>query len=250
MTPRYLSAVVWEGPSCLDWGPIALVLTGLGREGSGNIKTGATVQAYIVRRDMSPLDAIHLGADASVCGDCPLRGDGTGKGRRCYVQLHTGLGVVGRMLLSGSIPRMTLADVAQLLTGRVLRLGTYGDPAAVPWEVWASLVPFAASWLGYTHQWRKFPELRPLVMASAESPEDASEARAAGWRTFRVRGVDAAGQVEPLEQGEVTCPASAEGGKRTTCDKCGLCSGLASKAKSVAIVDHSTRARLRLKVVA
>ena len=32
------------------------------------------MQTWILRSDMNPLEAIHTGHDASICGDCPLRG--------------------------------------------------------------------------------------------------------------------------------------------------------------------------------
>lgn len=57
-----------------------------------------------------------------------------------------------------------------------------------------------------------------------------------GFRTFRVIQED-----DPLDSDEIMCPASAEMGKRTTCDRCGLCSGHADGTdtrKNIAIIDH------------
>jgi len=42
--------------------------------------------------------------------------------------------------------------------------------------------------------------------------------------------------------GEILCPASEEAGKRTTCDKCGLCAGLTRKAKDIMIPVHGSKA--------
>lgn len=64
--------VLWEGPSRLDGAPIVLIATGM-RRGSSNEKTGPMVQTWILRQDVAPHVAQRTGADASVCGDCPLR---------------------------------------------------------------------------------------------------------------------------------------------------------------------------------
>jgi len=94
---------------------------------------------------------------------------------------------------------------AEILRGRTVRLGAYGDPAAVPFQVWQALLAYAAAWTGYTHQWRRAPELAAYCMASVDTPGERAEARFLGFRTFRVR---AAGQA--VETREVVCPASAE----------------------------------------
>ena len=52
-------------------------------------------------------------------------------------------------------------------------------------------------------------------------------------RTFR-----AIESVDLLRTGEVLCPASKEQNNKTQCAKCGLCKGLALKAKNIAIVMH------------
>lgn len=40
------------------------------------------------------------------------------------------------------------------LAGLPVRLGTYGDPAAVPTVVWQTVLAQSAMHTGYTHQWR------------------------------------------------------------------------------------------------
>ena len=73
---RYTSAIAWVGNSPVDNAPIMLVLTGLSAlrgEQSDNGKTGPMVQSYIIRRDMTPIEAVTSGNDQSICGNCPLR---------------------------------------------------------------------------------------------------------------------------------------------------------------------------------
>ena len=224
------SAVVYEGPSLLDMSSeIVVVVTGLGKP-SSNSKTGSMVQTYILRRDRHPSEAIKDGSDAAICGDCPLRLEGSER-RVCYVR-QDGPASVWRAYQRGSYPNLSPYDVAQLVRDRPVRLGTYGDPRAVPPAIWAALVGDART-TGYTHQWRTTtPAAYPWLMASADSAEDAAHAQAAGWRTFRVRRAS-----EPLLAREVACPASHEMGQRVTCEQCRLCDGRI-KAKNIAIIAH------------
>lgn len=232
------SVELWRGPSALDGAPIVVIASGLAA-GSTNRKTGAMVQTYILRADVAPTDAIKAGADASICGDCPHRGDGTGKGRTCYVNVGQGPLSVWRAWQRGSVPRIEDAPaspmIAELGAGRVVRLGTYGDPAAAPLWVWEALTARAIGWTGYTHQWRTRPWLQRYCMASADSDADAHEAHAAGWRTFRVA---MPGDVARLT-GEAVCPASAEAGKKLTCVECLACHGTANNRRgSIVIQAH------------
>lgn len=241
------SAIVYRGISELDGvTPIVVVLTGLASDRTSNKKTGGMVQAYILVAGWSATDAVHNGTDFAICGDCKHRGDGTGKDRACYVSLATGLSAVSRGVQAGTYPRLSLQQAAVALAGRQLRLGTYGDPAAVPLSVWEALLVNAAGWTGYTHQWRTRPDLAALVMASVDTPEEYTAAKAAGWRTFRVRRALAAG-VDPLLYREIVCPAGEEGGRRVTCEECQLCRGNARPAKDIAIIDHSVRGRAAVR---
>lgn len=58
--------VAYRGPSRLDGAPIVLIVT----LASLNTKTGAMAQAWVLRSDISPQEAIGDGRDRSVCGDC------------------------------------------------------------------------------------------------------------------------------------------------------------------------------------
>jgi hypothetical protein len=216
--------IAYTGPSQLDGSPIVVVVTGL-RGGSANRKTGAMLQTWILRADVSPLEAARTGADVSICGDCPHRGisDGTvNVGRSCYVTLVQGPRSVFAAYQRGIYPAFDASQARAAVAGRTVRLGAYGDPAAVPMDVLRSLTETAARHTGYTHQWQHRQDLQGLCMASVDTAAEALQAKAAGWRLFRVNS--GAGDVLPGVR-EVSCPASEEMGKRTTCERCSLCNG-------------------------
>jgi hypothetical protein len=229
--------ILWEGHSKLDGKPIVVIATGL-KTGSTNSKTGEMVQTYILRRDVAPMEAVKTGEDASICGACPHRGDGTGKGRSCYVTLMHGPRGVYSAYRNGSYPKAsTLQEVAEALEGRTIRLGTYGDPAAAPLELWLATLLRASGHTAYTHQWRAAHHgFASFCMASVDNLDEMHEAQAAGYRTFRV----SPGIGEQTEQ-EIVCPASEEAGKRTTCENCQLCAGTSTKSpKSIVIAAHGS----------
>ena len=222
-------AILYQGPSELDGKPIVVIATGFAVK-SENAKTGGMIQTYILRSDIAPTDAIKTGGDASICGDCVHRGDGTGKGRTCYVNVGQGPLAVYRAFRRGAY-----APIATMerFRGRKVRFGTYGDPAAVASQLWATVATFAAGWTGYTHQWRQRPELKAYCMASADTVKDARDAQVLGWRTFRVALPNAAARI----LSEAICPASAEGGKKLQCSTCMACGGGARRG-SIVIQAH------------
>lgn len=227
--------VIYDGPSMIDGERVIAIACALER--SRNSKTGHMVQTYILRADMHPIEAVRTGADVSICGGCKHRGV-LGVGRSCYVTLAHGPSHVYRSWLRGVYPVASAGEVGAIIAGKGVRLGTYGDPAAVPLEVWEALTYHAAYHTGYTHQWAELNQSwSRLVMASADSLSDASEAQRRGWRTFRVGAGTVFGK-------EVRCPASAEAGKKTQCADCRACMGLAGKARaSIVIAPHGTGAR-------
>jgi len=231
--------IIYEGPSALDGAPIVVIATGY-NTASRNAKTGAMIQTYILRSDMTPKDAIASGADSSICGTCPYRGDGTGKGRICYVTIWQGPRMVYDSYLRGIYPRLSPANAGKIASGRMIRLGAYGDPAAAPIGVWQDLIAESAGHTGYSHQWRTIPaQWARLVMASADSVDDMLEARAMGYRTFRV--APRAGMAMPKR--EIVCPASEEAGKKTQCEACKACMGTSGKARaSIVIAAHGAGA--------
>ena len=231
--------VFYDGPSLIDGAPII----GIAVLESANIKTGNMVQTYILRADMAPLAAIASGDDASICGDCVHRGDkSAGRARTCYVDVAKSVQSVFSAWIRGAYPSVAPSDGARMVAGRVVRIGSYGDPAAIPARHWKTLIRRAAGHTGYTHQWRQWfaRGLRSIVMASADSALDRDTARAIGWRTFRVRSAD-----EALAPREIICPASDEGGNRRQCITCQACDGAARgpAQASVAIIVHGVMAR-------
>lgn len=224
----YNGVVIYRGPSMLDGKPIVAVATGIGRN-SHNRKTGAMVQTYILRADLKPTEAIKQGADVSICGNCPHR---TPNARTCYVNVGQGPLAVFNAYHRNAYPTTYAPDV---FAGRVVRFGSYGDPAAVPVQIWENIAKHAAAFTGYTHQWRTHPELAPYCMASADSPQDAATAQRLGWRTFRV-----AMPCDPLKlDNESRCPASAEAGKKLVCADCRACNGTATQRRgSIVIQAH------------
>jgi len=127
------------------------------------------------------------------------------------------------------------ADLAKTFEGLPVRLGAYGDPAAVPFWIWDSVMSRASFGTGYTHSWRRFPELAAYCMASCDSLADRPAAKILGFRTFRVRA-----NSEPRLPEEAPCPASAEMGKRTDCANCKLCGGTKVRAKDIVINAHGS----------
>lgn len=238
---------LWEGASLYDGSPIAVILTGIESK-STNTKTGAMLQTYILRRDVSPTEALKSGADASICGDCrhrPILAAQSGEAR-CYVNVGQGALSVWKAYKKGAYPKATPELLAHLIAGRKVRFGTYGDPCVAPVGIFQALANIADGHTGYTHRWRDLTfDLKawsPLVMASVDDLWEQQTAKALGMRYFRVSiGLD------DLLDREVRCPASAEMGKRTTCVSCTLCSGTSIRAKSVVIADHGLGWKSRAK---
>lgn len=227
--------IIYRGPSLLNGENIVVVAI---TKKSTNVKTGNVVQSYIlVDNGNSPVDNVRALADAAICGNCPHR---RGLGGACYVNLGQGPRAVADGIVRGIYPH-DLAAAAAASTGRMVRLGTYGDPAAVPAYVWDTLLQHAAGNLGYTHQWKngKSAHVMHLCMASADSEADRVIAKAMGYRTFRVRTPE-----ETTGAGEFMCPASKEAGYRKTCATCGACSGGVNTRKAdPAIIVHGSLAK-------
>jgi hypothetical protein len=233
----FTGVVLYNGPSRIDGAPIVCIACRI-TEASGNAKTGAMVQTFILHRDVDPNKALKTGDDSSVCGNCKLRPIYKGK-TRCYVRVYQAPLSVWNAFHRGryAVPGVDFdaALLPELFEGLSFRIGSYGDPAAIPARIWKTATRRVKNRTGYTHQWRKRigVGLKNLCMASADSESDVADATARGWRTFRVRKYSA-----PTLANESICPASKEGGKRTQCDSCGLCQGATIAARNIVIMDH------------
>lgn len=221
------SFTVWQGASELDGKPIALLVT---RGYAPNKKTGALIQTYIIRSDRDPVTVLRQGKDKSICGDCIHSSKANGGQGTCYVRVDTGTMQVYRAYKRKRYPAINTIESAWQVSGELVRLGTYGDPSAVPQYVWEAFLRDVAGVTGYTHGWKR-PQaqyLKQYCMASCDTLPDTGLAQRAGWRTFTVLPTEYTDK--PAHS--FLCPASEEAGKRLTCAECMACGGLSSPNKA------------------
>lgn len=230
--------ILFEGKSKIDKKPIVCIMT----SNSKNIKTGNMAQTWILRSDINPVEAIKNGEDRSICGSCPQRGKSDGKhvsGRGCYVQVYQAPLSIWNAYKRNKYPKYNDEECRKILSEKTLRIGSYGDPVAVPIDIWERLIRYAKSHTSYTHRWKNSKVLksrfRKFSMASCDTELEAIQAKANGWRYFRVRKPN-----ESILDNEITCPASKEAGHKTICEKCRLCGGADKKAKNITIIAHGS----------
>jgi hypothetical protein len=170
----------------------------------------------------------------SNCIDCPMRSYG-----KCYTHKFTQARGFLSMLRSIAkeydvIPNYSEEihnKVVNMCVNKYVRFGTYGEPVLHGINLTTDVTNVAKSWTGYTHQWLKHPQFKGMFMASVHSPKIEQVARDKGWRSFITIGDHVSNYVN--------CPASEEGGRKASCDKCGLCSGADGKGnKSIYILEH------------
>jgi hypothetical protein len=224
-----LGIILYKGKSVIDGKLIVVVATGFAGK-SSNEKTGDMIQTWILRPDVPPIMAIKTGHDFSVCGDCKHKHIGS-----CYVNVAHGPHNVFYAYQNDRYVRFDIDKHSKLFEGRSIRLGSYGDPAAVPTHIWETVCGLTIAHTGYTHQWNtRFvkPELKNFCMASCDNEKEQVKAKSLGWRTFRVRtDVD-----QPLLENEFVCPASMEYGQKTSCIKCKACMGLGANTKKDPVI--------------
>ena len=231
--------ILYEGASLLDGKPIVAIAL----MNSNNSKTSKMIQILYIRTDIDPISANKSGEDYSICGDCKLRGKAhdrddraTADERGCYVMLLSILSI-WKTYKAGKYPRISMANYNALVDGRTVRLGMYGDPACVPKRNNKIWIKNAKAHTAYSHQANTVgADYDPSVcMRSADTLDEAREAWSKGERTFRVGHL-----TSMVKDKEILCPASEEAGRRTTCDKCKLCSGMTINAKSILIPAHGS----------
>ena len=210
---------VWEGASLLDNSPIFLVLTGFVFPTS-NRRTGRQIQSWILQQEFTPTKAAKEGLDQGICGRCCLKMSQTGA---CFVNLLPVNNIYHKQA-RGTCRKFSANEMAMLERYRYpIRIGSYGDPTAVPFEVWEPIILASNKWTGFTHQWANCDlRWKKYLMASVHSQTEARVAQKQGWRTFRIIAPDA-----PLSANEILCRHTED--DRVQCDSCGLCNGASSK---------------------
>jgi len=225
--------------SLFNGAPIVVVFTGFSKR-SANIKTGAMIQCWILDSRSNPFAISKARKDFSICGDCPQRHSKKGK---CYVNLMHGPHAVYKAFKRNNYTELDLTNPKhlQMFNDKLVRFGTYGDPAAIDINIWNQIILNGKpkGFTSYTHAWKqnKFQALKSFSMASCDTEEEAILAQTMGWRTFRSRT-----NKESLLKTEYMCPASKEAGKKLTCETCLSCNGAKQPTtpKSVAIILHGT----------
>lgn len=232
------SLVIWRGPSVFDGRPIRVVLSPHSR----NIVTGDMAQVFILPDDVNPMTAIRTREDRRVCGDCLLRPGVIGG---CYVNVWDA--VRGVWAATRHADTATASQVWDAVRRRPIRIGAYGDPAAMPRQVFDYLVAVAHGRVtSYTHGhltlgFDGVEHLRRHSMLSVESEGEALRAWQRGWRTFRILGPD-----DRILPEEMECPYDT---LYLTCYDCLLCRGGRARGKSIAVRAHGRAVRRALRVV-
>ena len=239
------SGIIWQGPSPVNGEAIMAVVSGL-RTPSANDKTGVMAQVDILVANEHPLQAIKSGADAAVCGACPLRPDKLGK-RICYVTLAHAPASKFNAAGRGSYEVITPYQLGVILAyrNRGIRFGSYGDPAMLPYEVAQTILEVSGvRHTSYTHQWMQpWFDARHLSysMASVDAENTVAMLHAIHPDARYYMLVES---YEALPTATIACPSKADrrnddGSRKVTCADCGLCAGAARQAKNVAIVEGS-----------
>jgi len=241
-TARPLGVILHRGYTPTGNQPYVVIMP-LGKSSNG--KTGKMLQTYIIRSDIHPVEAVQKNADDGICFNCPMRGLVADAFKRphqkpqlrtCYVNVGQGPAQVYKAYQNNRYVTYEPVMHDQFIHGRKVRFGTYGEPVLIPIRLVEHLASLSDGWTGYTHQWSNlgFSPYRRYFMASVHSlagPWSRAHAKSLGWRTFRTDN-----DGTPAD-GEVTCPASAEAGKRLSCEQCKMCDGEGVRSKGLQFVD-------------
>lgn len=215
--------VLYEGASTFDGENIVVVVTGF-ETPSSNTKTGNMLQSWIIKQKEYPSEAIKLEKDGSVCGTCPL------KGKVCYVTMM-GPNNIWRSYKEGQYPIIDSKILDKIKRRhKLLRLGAYGDPCAVPLEVWQPLIAKSQDYTGYTHAWQYTNQRwNQYIRASVESHTLKAKANNMGWKTFRITT-----DPNDILEDEVWCKNLED--EDTKCEDCRLCNAGKGKPNVVTLV--------------
>lgn len=234
------TACIYDGPSMLDGTDVVALASGLTKD-SDNVKTSAMLQVDIIPKNVHPSQAQKTGEDYAVCGDCPQRPINGGD---CYVVTAQSQGGKWKSYQRGNVPHLSPTRVGAICNFNNLpvRLGSFGDAAAVPIRIWSELLRAAnTGFTGYTHQWqhKNFdPRIFDYCMASVDHINTVKKLRElypANVRYYRMTN-----DITTLASNEIICPSDStklniDGSRTVTCNKCQLCNGLSMKAKNIVI---------------
>jgi len=183
--------IIYNGKSLLDNKTPIIAVAVNGNKSAPNSKTGDMLQTYILTKDIDPRLANKTGQDFGICGNCPHRGTPTddpkksvAMDRNCYVRIDQGPLVVYKSFHKGNYPIATDQEIVEMGSNRPVRLGTYGDPAAVPRNVWDLLISESTGHTGYSHQSKIKDSYSDICMHSVEDKKQAIAAWKDGKRTF------------------------------------------------------------------
>jgi hypothetical protein len=222
--PKFNGIELYNGPSMLDGSPIIAVLI----LKSMNSKTGDMMQLHIIRADMAPLMASKKKLDAAICGNCPHKHS---DGGACYVNIGQGPTVVYKTWKAGKYPVYT-SEHDTRISSRKVRLGAYGDPAAVPYSILKHLTDTALGFTGYTHQ-IDHPNFDSRVLEFCQISTDTEKQTKQAYKykrgTFRV----VTDKVQALPY-ETECLADSKG---IECRDCMQCDG----TSNIFILVHGSR---------
>ena len=232
--------IVYRGKSMLGGGDVVCIATLHSKNG----KTGDMVQVWIIPEDIHPLDALHEDKNFAACGTCIMQGTPGKKGKKrkkgmdnrgCYVNVGQAPAAVFKGYKRGIYPEYRRDLHEHYLSGRYIRLGAYGDPAAMPVSLVKYLATIGRGHTGYSHQlfWidqQDANELAKYLMVSCHNKAQHAEARRRGWRSFVVI---AEGQDAP--DNAVQCPYYTH---EVQCIHCKLCQGTSKAVKDVYVLAH------------
>lgn len=220
------SAVLYKGPSKLNGEPIVAVAT----YNSANSKTGAMMQIWILSDTVTPTEAKKQGLDAAVCGVCPIK-------KECYVNLGQAPRAVFNAYKRDRYKDLScdMSGIADLVSGKVVRFGAYGDIAALPFDLCRLIIKYAKGHTAYTHQ-RKHknydPRFNTIAHISAETAKEAFEvARIGLGNTFRT-----VSSYDDILPHEIKCPSDTPA--KVNCVDCRKCNG--ATGQSIVIVPHGS----------
>lgn len=221
--------ILFKGPSVLDPATrIVVIATGFDRP-SANQKTGGMLQVYTLVESLHPMDAIRVGLVSAICGDCPLIGD------ICYLQIHKDINKVYNCYKRGGYRYVeSIEEIEHLFFNKRVRLGAYGDPAAIPGFIIEAILKYAKAYTSYTHNGQYNPVVAELSQASVESAKQAKDWQAKGYKTFRIK-LDS----EPLVEDEIACPN--EKRPDIQCRDCLLCDG---QKANIAVNVHGAKSKV------